>query len=112
MRASAAASGEAPAACSTIRTIRRWSFSLVATTSTIRFDQVLPSRTIAAVEMALRTIFWAVPDFIRVDPVTASGPVSGRIATSANPASGACGLVEMSTVARPRRRASASAPRT
>src|SRR5207249_1244569 len=39
-------------------------------------------RIIAPVEMVLRTSFVAVPAFIRVEPVRASGPTLGRTTTS------------------------------
>ena len=39
-------------------------------------------RIIAPVEMVLSTSFVAVPAFIRVEPVSASGPTLGRMTTS------------------------------
>ena len=42
----------------------------------MRLPNVLPRRTIEIVEIALSTIFCAVPAFNRVDPVMTSGPVT------------------------------------
>ncbi len=53
----------------------------------MKFPWTFPSRTITAVEMAFNAIFCAVPAFIRVDPVSASGPVSNTMADSAASAS-------------------------
>jgi hypothetical protein len=50
-----------------------------------------PSRTIVAVEKAFSTSFCAVPAFIRVEPVSTSGPVSGATWASATAAIGAAG---------------------
>ena len=53
-----------------------------------------------AVVIILSTSFWAVPDFIRVDPVTTSGPGTGAIETSAKAAIFELGLhVMLSTFA-------------
>ena len=49
----------------------------------IRLSHVRPIRTITAVESMFITIFWAVPAFMRVDPMITSGPVSTSMATSA-----------------------------
>ena len=57
-----------------MRSARSWSFSQVTCRSTMRFPCTLPSRTMAPVVMVLSTSFVAVPAFIRVDPVTTSGP--------------------------------------
>lgn len=49
-------------------------------------------------ENALRTSFWAVADFMRVDPVIASGPVSTQTKVSAHTHSGALGFDDTSAV--------------
>ena len=64
-------------------TQRRISFSLEGLTSTIRLPYTLPRRIIVQVESMFSTIFWAVPLFMRVDPVTTSGPGIGAMPTSA-----------------------------
>src|SRR5579859_1617356 len=64
-----AASSSTPAACCTIDIARRYNFWFVACTSTMRLPKVFPSRIIAPVLSILRTIFWAVPAFRRVEPV-------------------------------------------
>ncbi len=84
----------APAHSITIRSPRSRSLSLVAITSTIRLPYTLPSRIMAPVVMALRTSLVAVPAFMRVDPVTASGPTLGRITTSQASASWRGGSVQ------------------
>ena len=61
--------------------------SFVATTSTMRLPYVLPSRTIAIVEIMLRTSFCAVPALRRVEPAMTSGPTGTRISWSASSAS-------------------------
>ena len=48
----------------------------------MRLPYARPSRIIAPVETVLRTSFVAVPAFMRVDPVSASGPTFGRMRTS------------------------------
>ena len=63
----------------TIRRTRERSLSFVATTSTMRLPYVLPSRTIAIVEIMLRTSFCAVPALRRVEPAMTSGPTGTRI---------------------------------
>ena len=60
----------------------RWSLSFVATTSTMRFPNVFPSRTIEIVEIVLRTSFCAVPAFRRVEPARNSGPTTTAISWS------------------------------
>src|SRR5438445_487305 len=66
----------------TMRWPRSRSLSLVAIRSTIRLPYTLPSRIMAPVVMELSTSLVAVPAFIRVDPVSTSGPTFGRITTS------------------------------
>ena len=68
----------------TMRRTRARSLSFVATTSTIRFPNVLPSRTIATVEIMLRTSFWAVPALSRVEPAITSLPTTTAISCSAS----------------------------
>src|SRR5690242_12431414 len=65
-----------------MRSLRSSSFLFVARRSTMRLPYVLPSRIIAPLVMVLSTSFVAVPAFIRVEPVTTSGPVIGRIRMS------------------------------
>jgi hypothetical protein len=72
-------SGAAPVASSTMRRTRSRSLSFVARTSTMRLPKVLPSRTIDAVEIVLRTSFCAVPAFSRVEPARNSGPTTTTI---------------------------------
>ena len=60
-----------------------------------------PSRTIAAVDSALSTIFCAVAAFSLVEPAMASGPVSTSTPCWASAASGAAGLLLTSTVSAP-----------
>src|SRR5439155_4153024 len=91
-RACRQAGSSAPVACSRMVSIRPRSLALVATTPTMRLEYTRPRRTNTAVENALSTSFWAVAAFIRVDPVTTSGPVSTPTNTSTSPAAGACGL--------------------
>ncbi|MNC52249.1 hypothetical protein D3C75_1015860 [compost metagenome] len=78
-----ASSRAAPVASTTIRHARSISFTLVAFMSTIRFWYTLPNFTIAPVEIMFSTSFCAVPDFMRVEPVRASGPTTGEIAIAA-----------------------------
>ncbi|HAU95330.1 MAG TPA: hypothetical protein DCX33_05230 [Serratia marcescens] len=61
--------------------------------------------TIAPVDSMLSTSFCAVPDFRRVEPVSASGPTTGEIATCASCAIGESGLQEMAAVGQPSPRA-------
>ena len=53
----------------------------------------------------LSTIFWAVPDFIRVEPEMTSGPTSGAMHTSQSPSSLEWALVHRPMTAAPRSRA-------
>ena len=55
----------------------------------------MPSLIIAPVESMFSTIFWAVPLFIRVEPVTTSGPGVGVMAISAVFSTWEPGLQEM-----------------
>ena len=65
-----------------------------------------------AVLSMLSTIFCAVPDLSRVEPVTTSGPTTGEIAMSARPAMIEAGLQDSATVPAPTSRAWRSAPTT
>jgi len=65
-----------------MRSPRSRSLSLQAIKSTIKLPYARPIRIIAPVVMVLSTSFVAVPAFIRVDPVSTSGPTLGRISTS------------------------------
>jgi hypothetical protein len=69
-----AAERSTPAASMTMRWLRSTSLSFQALRSTIRLPYVFPSRIMAPVVSVFNTSFVAVPAFIRVDPVTISGP--------------------------------------
>lgn len=84
----------------------------VATTETMRFDQVRPTAIIRAVENPFRTSFSVVAAFNRVEPVRTSAPVSRTMSRSAKGESEAHGLDETSAVHAPTARAVVSAPRT
>jgi hypothetical protein len=77
--ASSTSSAVAPVAAATIARARARSFSFAARTSTMRFPYVRPRRTIAAVEIVLRTSFCAVPALSRVEPASTSGPTTTSI---------------------------------
>src|SRR5438132_145749 len=66
-----------------IRTALAASFALRGCTSTIRLLYTLPNRAIVTVVSMLQISFCAVPAFIRVDPVSTSGPTSGVMAMPA-----------------------------
>ena len=66
----------------------------------------------AQVESILSTSFWAVPAFIRVEPVTASGPVRTTMAKSQARSRGVSGLQVRATAALPAFLAASTAPRT
>ena len=65
-----------------------------------------PIRTITAVDTALSTSFCAVPAFIRVEPVSTSGPVPTPTSTSTS--AGPPGSAHTSAVAAPASRATRS----
>ena len=69
-------------------------------------------RTIRAVEKLFSSSFAAVPALSRVEPVTASGPVSAHTQTVAATASGAAGLAVIRAVKAPDRWAWARAAPT
>ena len=56
------------------------------------FSYTLPMRTNAAVVIMLSVSFWAVPAFMRVEPMTTSGPTSGQMATSTSSVNSARGV--------------------
>src|SRR2546427_567328 len=89
-----------------IRTALAASFALRGCTSTIRLLYTLPNRAIVTVVSMLQISFCAVPAFIRVDPVSTSGPTSGVMAMPASCASSDPGTQVIATVAAPRRPAS------
>ncbi len=60
----------------------------------------------------LQTIFWAVADFMRVEPETTSGPTSTTMVVSETSASGVLVLHVMAAVMAPRARAYSTAPTT
>ena len=62
---------------------RSFSLRLVMLTLIIQLLYVIPSRIIVAVLIRFKTIFCAVPAFIRVEPVMTSGPTAVCIVTSA-----------------------------
>ena len=60
----------------------------------------------------MRTIFWAVPDFILVDPEMTSGPTRGAMVTSQSASSLEWAFVHTPMVTLPRSFARRSAART
>ena len=82
--AASTSASETSVASATARRARARSFALLATTSTIRFPYVRPSRTIVTVEIVFRTSFCAVPAFIRVEPAITSGPTTATTSWSAS----------------------------
>ena len=110
-RAAASSAGQ-PVMSVTIRAARARSFSLFASISTIRLPYTLPSRIITPVDSMFSTIFWAVPDFIRVEPSIASGPVRGAMVTVAKRDNAVSGLLHRPTVRHPASFACAIAPST
>ena len=65
-----------------MRLVRALSFVLVARRSTIRLPKHLPRRTIAPVVSMFSTSLVAVPALSRVEPLSTSGPTTGRIIRS------------------------------
>ena len=59
----------------------------------------------APVDSMFSTIFWAVPLFMRVEPVTTSGPGAGAMAMSAASVTGEPGQQVTLTTGAPRLRA-------
>lgn len=79
---------------------------------TIRFPKVRPDRTITPVESIFSTSLVAVPAFMRVLPVSTSGPVAGVIAISAACARADPGTQLNPTVSAPKLFAYSIAPST
>ncbi len=92
--------------------MRPRSLALVACMLTMRFEYVRPILIMVAVENEVSTSFCAVPAFIRVEPVTTSGPVSTVIRMSTSSGTGASGFPVTRAVAAPRCRAVRSAAST
>ncbi len=79
----------------------------------MRLPYVFPRRIIAPVVIVLSTSLVAVPAFMRVEPVTTSGPVMGTMATSTRTARSTGGGEQATMAVRaPRVIARSSAPRT
>ena len=95
-----------------MRAARSRSFSLLATICTMRLPYTLPNRIITPVDNILSTIFWAVPDFIRVEPSMASGPVMGAIVRAARWEMAVSGLLHRPMVKAPTCAAYRTAPST
>ena len=68
---------------------------------TMRLPSTRPRRIITAVESMLSINFWAVPAFMRVDPVTNSGPTTASRAYSTSAATGDAGLQVIEAVSSP-----------
>ena len=66
---------------------------------------ILIHRTMEAVKIMLRTIFWTLPALSRVEPVRTSGPGEISMGTSATRDRGDPSLQERETVAAPTLRA-------
>ena len=84
-----------------MRVPRATSLSLVSCMLTMRLPSTRPRRIITAVESMLSINFWAVPAFMRVDPVTNSGPTTASRAYSASAATGDAGLQVIEAVSSP-----------
>ena len=67
---------------------------------------------VTAVESAVRIIFWASPPFMRVEPVTTSGPTCGAIEISTDSASGEPASQVIAIVRAPSLLAASIAPST
>ena len=76
------------------------------------FSYTLPIRTIVAVEIMFSVSFCAVPAFMRVEPMSASGPTTRQIATSTSIVTSERGVQQIRPVFAPRCRASSSAATT
>ncbi len=66
----------------------------------------------APVVIMLRIIFWALADFMRVEPEMTSGPTSAMMVVSATSESGVLRLQVTAAVLAPRARAYSTAPTT
>ena len=95
-----------------MRVPRPTSLAFVICMFTIRLPSTRPSLIMTEVEIMLSISFCAVPAFMRVDPVTNSGPTTASRAYSASAATGDAGLQVMAPVSSPCRRASRSPPTT
>ncbi len=69
------------------------------------FSKTLPIRTNDAVESMLHTSFCAVPAFMRVLPMSTSGPTTGQMATSTSSVNSSRGVQVTYTVRAPSERA-------
>ena len=95
-----------------MRVPRPTSLSFVNCMLTMRLPSTRPRRIITAVDSMLSISFCAVPAFMRVDPVTNSGPTTASSAYSASAATGDDGLQVMEAVNRPCSRAMRRPPTT
>src|ERR1039458_2738916 len=95
-----------------MRRARSMSLLFFGCTFTIKLPYTYPSRMNTAVLIMFRTSLVAVPAFMRVEPATISGPVSGVMAICTARANSESGVQLMPAVTAPRRRASAIAPST
>src|ERR1039458_5449997 len=95
-----------------MRRARSISLLFFGCTFTIKLPYTYPSRMNTAVLIMFRTSLVAVPAFMRVEPATISGPVSGVMAICTARANSESGVQLMPAVTAPRRRASAIAPST
>ena len=111
-KASRAVSWSAWVARTMMRMARSYSLRLETWTSTIRLPYTLPMRIMVPVDSILSTSFWAVPDFMRVEPRMTSGPTTGAMATSHSWDRGVSLLLTTAIVAAPASRAAATAPST
>ena len=84
-----------------MRAPRSTSFWLLSCMFTILLPFTRPSRIMTEVVIMFRSIFCAVPDFMRELPVTNSGPRMTSIGISASVATGDPGLLVMPAVRMP-----------
>src|SRR5690606_15266691 len=96
-----AVSSSTPVSAITMRTPRPTSLRLDNCISTILFPLTRPRRIITEVLIIFNTSFCAVPAFIRVDPVTNSGPTMTSMGYLASAATGEFALQTMQPVAIP-----------
>ena len=95
-----------------MRVPRSTNFLFVSCIFSILLPFTLPNFIMTLVVIILRTSFWAVPDFIRVLPVTNSGPTITSMGISACSATGEFGLQVIQAVRIPFSRQCFSAPIT
>ena len=93
-----------------IRIERACSLLLRARMLVMRLPVTYPSRIIVTVDSMLRTIFCAVPAFMRLEPASTSGPTTGTIATSTARVISDPGAQVTATVNAPSARARSTAP--